>query len=86
MYFINDQGKADAPSLYSHYPVTVALCELELAAKGFWDSKSDPVLVGTVQQDLPEHSSVCDHSQYFEHKSEGRKKRKRNILDGNVFH
>lgn len=56
MHFSNDQGEADAPSLYSHCPVTVALCELELAAKGFWGSKSDPVLVGTVQQDLPEHS------------------------------
>lgn len=61
MYFTNDQWKADAfplslVSLYSHYPVTVALCELELAAKGFWGSKSGPVLEGTVQQDLPEHS------------------------------
>lgn len=56
MHFSNDQGEADTPSLYSHCPVTVALCELELAAKGFWGSKSDPVLVGTVQQDLPEHS------------------------------
>lgn len=54
--------------------MTVALCEQELAAKGFWGSKSDPVSVGTVQQDLPEHSLVCDHSQCFEHKSEGRKK------------
>lgn len=55
-YFTNVQGKANAPSLYSHYRVTVVQCELELAAKGFWGSKSGPVSVGTARQDWPEHS------------------------------
>jgi len=55
-YFTNDEGKTIAASLYSHYHVTVALYELELAAKEFWGSKSGSVPVGTARQDLPERS------------------------------